>query len=93
MVSLRKSSFDTSEDIALKVSTEGFKVVHVGTQDDKSTIWYETVDPPITTMMVYFKRVRSGEVVPERGYHVGVSRVDYGSHGGEIFYHIYQIYK
>ena len=93
MLCLRKSSFHSDEEIELEVSGESFKVVHVGTQDGKSTIWYETVEPSPIKRSVHFRRVRSGDNVPPQGRHVGVSRIDHENWGGEVFYHIYQIYK
>lgn len=90
---LRKESFDNEEEITLFVSAESFKVVHVGSQNNKSTIWYETVKEPITKQTVHFMRVRSGSEVPAYSSHVGVSRIDYENWGGEVFWHIYQIYK
>lgn len=90
---LRKQSFKNGEEITLNVSAECFNVVHVATQDNKATIWFETIDNPITKQTVHFKKVRSGSEVPHNSKHVGVSRIDYENWGGEVFWHIYQIYK
>lgn len=90
---LRKASFDTSGEMVLHVSAEAFNVVHVDTQCDKPTIWYETIDNPPVKQVVKFLKVRSGGEVPNKSKHVGVSRVDYGNEGGEVFWHVYQIYK
>lgn len=88
---LEKKSFNTTGDIVLTVSAETFKVVHVASQNNVPTIWYETVKTPITTKQVKFKLVRSSTDLPDHSHHVGSVHVDYEEWGGEVVWHVYQL--
>jgi hypothetical protein len=90
-IELRKASFHHSDDITLEVSSESFKVVHIASQSNLPTIWYETVSNPIMTKKVSFKLVRSSCDIPDKAIHVGAAHCDYEEWGGEVVWHIYQL--
>lgn len=88
---LEKRSFHHSDDITLKVSAESFQVVHIASQNNIPTIWYETVKDPISTKQVSFKLVRSNCDIPDKGLHVGAAHCNYEDWGGEVVWHIYEL--
>lgn len=90
-IELLKASFHHSDDITLEVSSESFKVVHIASQNNLPTIWYETVKNPIRTQKVSFKLVRSSTDIPDKSFHVGAAHCDYENWGGEVVWHIYQL--
>ena len=90
-IELRKATFEgDDETIELEVSEYGFNVVHVATQNNTPTIWYETIVDPIITKLVMFKLLRSSTHIPESSKHVGSVHINY-EWGGEIVWHIYQL--
>lgn len=91
-IELRKATFERNGDtIELNVSQYGFKVVHIATQNNIPTIWYETVVDPIISKDVKFKLLRSNTNIPENSHHVGSVHVDYEEWGSEVVWHVYQL--
>lgn len=91
-IELRKATFERDDEtIELSVSQFGFKVVHVSTQNNIPTIWYETVVDSVITKIAKFKLIRSNTSIPEHSHHVGSVHVDYEEWGGEVVWHIYQL--
>ena len=90
-IELRKATFERNDDyIELEVSEFGFNVVHIATQNNIPTIWYETIVDPVITRLVKFKLLRSNTNIPEYSHHVGSVHVDY-EWDGEVVWHIYQL--
>lgn len=91
-IELHKATFEGNQsDITLKVSEFGFKVVHIATQKNKPTIWYETVPGAPLQKEVKFKLLRSNAGIPDKSEHVGAVHVDYEEWGGEVVWHVYQL--
>lgn len=92
-IELRKIKFERDVNkICVKASQFGFKVVHIATQNNIPTIWYETVPESPLTQDVEFRLLRSSSDIPDKSFHVGAVHINQAYWEGEVVWHVYQLY-